>query len=127
GRVYTLMTATGGISVGSGGFNFGGGATSITVGGAPLTLSQTGNTALLLTVGTLLDAPSDLYWRGGIDNTWSTLSGINTNWNTDAGPADTNAQAVPGAATNVHFYNSNTAAGAITTNLGQSFTINSLL
>ncbi|MBL9090568.1 MAG: autotransporter-associated beta strand repeat-containing protein, partial [Planctomycetaceae bacterium] len=126
GNAYTLITAPGGgllsTNGSSGFFNFGNGSNVITIAGSTLMLTQT-DTALTLNVSSVAPAAADLYFRGGVDGAWNTFSAGNTNWTTDQA-GTINAQSIPGAATNVHFF----AAGGtnLATSLQQNFTINSL-
>jgi fibronectin-binding autotransporter adhesin len=77
----------------------------------------------------LNQAPSSLYWSGAVDGNWNTaISGgvAATNWNTDA-TTGTDALAIPGVTTDVHFVTTNPVAGNLTTTLGgQNFSVNSI-
>ncbi|MEZ0273839.1 MAG: beta strand repeat-containing protein, partial [Roseimicrobium sp.] len=128
--LFAIGTITSGtytlISMGGGGLTSGGGSYAINSapGGFGFTLNST-DTLLQLIIAAI-NVPT-MYWRGGLDNSWSSLSAGNTNWTTDLG-GTTNAQATPAAATDVIF--SATSAPltgtAITTTLDGSFTVKTL-
>ena len=112
---YDLITATGGLddaiysigSFSSGGFSFSLSATS--------TFVRLTTTALT----------GEMYWTGGISNSWSAVSGTNTNWATDLAGA-TNANGTPGAANSVIFSAQNAIGPSISTTLDGPFSINDL-
>ena len=76
-----------------------------------------------LTVTLSQSAPTVAYWKGNLDNNWSTISGLNANWTSDAG-GTVNTVVPPGTPTAVTF----AASGAANFNtvLGTNFTISSL-
>ncbi|WP_170157298.1 autotransporter-associated beta strand repeat-containing protein [Roseimicrobium gellanilyticum] len=114
------------ISMGGGGLTSGGGSYSINSapGGFSFSLNQTDT--LLQLIISAINVPT-MYWRGGIDNSWSTLSGGNTNWTTDLA-GTTNALATPAGSTDVIFSATNapTIGGSINTTLDGSFTVKTL-
>ena len=86
---------------------------------------------LSVTLGGLVAAPTNAYWKGddGADGsgTWNTFTGGTnnvTNW-TSAISGGTNTQQAPGSATNVYFI-ADTGSNMTNTYLGASTTINTL-
>src|SRR4029077_13572221 len=67
--------------------------------------------------------PGTAYWTGGVNSSWNGISGVNSNFTTDAA-GTTNTGQLPGSSTNV-FFTANSASNLSTT-LGQDFSINSL-
>jgi autotransporter-associated beta strand protein len=67
----------------------------------------------------------DLYWQGGINNSWLGNVGVNTNFTTDAAGL-VNANGTPGAANTVIFSAQNATGPLITTSLDGLFAINDL-
>jgi autotransporter-associated beta strand protein len=94
-------------------------------GGFNYSLTTTGT---LVQLGVTPATAGDRYWRGNIDNSWSSLSGSNSNWFNDAA-GSTNAQTSPGAGETVNFstVNATNAAGVIATTLDNNFTVNDLV
>lgn len=83
-----------------------------------------GNTYQITAAGNL--TPGSAYWKGDVSNLWSDSSQAasnNSNWATSAG-GGTDTKQLPGGTTNVYFLAS--GAANTTTNLGASFSINSL-
>ena len=115
---YDLISAPSGLS----------GATYV------LTSAPGGFTYSLTTSDTLVQlnataaSSGNIFWRGNTSNSWSALSGANTNWYTDAA-GGTNAQANPGAGNTVNFSTVNTTntAGVITTTLDNNFTVKNIV
>ncbi len=85
-------------------------------------VAASGNLALQVTVAVV--SPATAYWKGGVDNNWTTPdSGAIFNWSTNsAGTVTTGAK--PGVTTAVTF--SGSGAANQTTVLGGNFEINSL-
>ncbi len=115
---YDLLTASGGLAGATyavtsapGGYTY-----SVTASGTLVSLNVTPSTA------------GDLYWRGDTSSSWSTFSGLNTNWFAD-GSGSTNAQVNPGGGDTVIFstVNATNTAGVITTTLDNNFTVNDLV
>ncbi|MEZ0274408.1 MAG: beta strand repeat-containing protein, partial [Roseimicrobium sp.] len=100
---YSLGTLTGAVS----GFTF-----NLTVDPTYVRLTSTASTG-------------DFYWRGGINNSWIGVSGLNTNFTTDLA-GTINANGTPGAASTVYFSAQNATGPVITTTLDANFTINDL-
>jgi fibronectin-binding autotransporter adhesin len=126
---YTLLSygsqAAG--AAGTGGFAFANGTQVLTLGGATLTLSNTG-TAETLTVATNAGAtPATAYFQGSVDAAWNTIDPTTavTNFTSDAA-GTTNTLQLPGTTTDVHFYAANATAANLNTTLGQNFTIQTL-
>jgi autotransporter-associated beta strand protein len=73
-------------------------------------------------------AGGNIFWRGNTGNSWSTISGSDTNWYSDAA-GSTNAQANPSAGNTVNFSTVNAVSlgGVITTTLDNNFTVKNLL
>jgi autotransporter-associated beta strand protein len=94
-----------------------------TVNGYTLNITTTSSNVNL--TETPNSAPTNAFWKGGIDGNWNTFSGVNnTNWiTTVSGSTDTNQ--IPLSATNV-FMTANSAATVGTITLGQNFNVNSL-
>jgi autotransporter-associated beta strand protein len=69
-------------------------------------------------------APNTAYWKGGLGNNWSTVSGGVANWTSDAG-GSANTDVPPGTPTAVTF--AATGAANFNTVLGADFTINNLI
>jgi len=123
GTTQTLLSVPGGGLNSGGGFTLG--TTTGNFNGYTLALVNTGTTLQLTET---LNAPAVAYFKGVIDKNWNTTSGGNTNnsnWTTDSA-GTTDAFAVPGATTDVHFYAANATTGNLTTTLGQNFTIKTL-
>jgi autotransporter-associated beta strand protein len=115
---YDLISAAGGLN----------GATYVLAnapGGFNYSLNTSGT---LVQLGVTPATAGDRYWRGDISNSWSSLSGSNTNWYSDAA-GSTNALTSPAAGDTVNFsaVNAITAGGVITTTLDNNFTVNDLV
>ena len=115
---YDLITAAGGLN----------GATYVLTnapGGFNYSLNTSGT---LMQLGVAPTTAGDIYWRGDTSNSWSALSGTNSNWYSNVA-GTTNAQANPGAGDTVNFstVNAITAGGVITTSLDNNFTVNDLV
>ncbi|MDZ7619345.1 MAG: autotransporter-associated beta strand repeat-containing protein, partial [Patescibacteria group bacterium] len=67
----------------------------------------------------------DLFWRGGVNNSWSGFNAGNSNFTTDLA-GSTNAQAAPGALNSVIFSSTAAAGTAINTTLDNNFFVNDL-
>jgi fibronectin-binding autotransporter adhesin len=122
---YTLISY--GSLAGGGVLVFSNGQQTETLGGATLTLAG-GPTAQTLTISNSATGPvpTAAWFQGNFSSNWATIDGSgNTNFTTDA-PGATNAQQVPGAATDVHLYAGNANTGNLATTLGENFTIKSL-
>jgi fibronectin-binding autotransporter adhesin len=115
GTTYTLITDAANDITTTSGFVVG---TTPTGYGATL-----GTSGGALTVTVTQNAPSVAYWKGGLDNTWNTVSGGNVNWTTDAA-GTVNAGALPASPSSVIF--AATGAANFSTVLGTNLTINNL-
>src|ERR1039458_5502896 len=69
------------------------------------------------------NAPSVAYWKGGLGNSWKSVSGGNANWTSDAG-GTVNTVVLPSTPTAVTF--AATGAANFSTVLGANFVINDL-
>ena len=108
----------------SGTFNL----TLVTTGANPTALDDQNANPISFTVqdATLTVVPSTVYWNGGTDANWNTLSGTSyvTNWSTTS-TGFTDAHALPGANTDVNFTTSGGGSNLSTT-LGANFSIKGL-
>lgn len=83
------------------------------------------NTDSQVQLNVTASAAPDVFWRGGLNNSWTTFSAGDTNWFTDAS-GTTNAQMNPGAGQFVNFSNANVPGTAITTTLDNNFSVQGL-
>jgi autotransporter-associated beta strand protein len=115
---YDLISAPSGLS---------GASYALTNAPGGFTYSLT-TTASLVQLGVTPTTAGDLYWRGNLSNSWSALSGANTNWYSNSA-GTTNAQANPGAGNTVNFstVNATNTVGVITTTLDNNFTVKNLV
>lgn len=119
---YDLITAASGVN----GATY---ALTSAPGGFTYTLTPSATT---LQLGVTPTTAGDIYWRGNLGgaagNSWSALSGSNSNWFTTAA-GTTNASANPGAGDTVNFstVNASNTVGVITTTLDNNFTVNDLV
>ena len=108
----------------SGTFNL----TLVTTEPAPTTLDDQNVHAIPITVqnATLTIVPSAVYWNGGIDTNWNTISGASyaTNWSTTAA-GGTDAHALPGANTDI-FFTTSTGGANLNTMLSAPLSIKGL-
>ena len=84
------------------------------------------NTDALVSLNVAAGPTGDLFWRGGINSSWSTISAANTNWFTTLA-GTTNAQSNPGALNTVNFSHANATGPTISTTLDNNFTVNNVL
>ena len=123
--VYTLMTSANTIT-NAAGLTFSGGATGFVSNGVLYRLSNTSTTELL-SVSTL-SVPTNAYWYGINDASWSSYNAASvtnpTNWVTAVNNT-TDAGGPPGATTNV-FFNANAATSHFATTLDGNVSILSL-
>ena len=113
---YTLLSAGSGLS----------GATYTLVnipGGYTFSLTPS-DTAVTLTV-TPAAATGNLYWGGGVNNSWGGLSAATTNWTTDAAGM-INAGYAPAAGNTVFFSGAGAVGPAIALTIDGNYTVNDL-
>ena len=113
---YDLITAASGLS----------GATYLLTGapgGYVYSLAASTDSVVRLS---LTAVTGNIYWRGNTSSSWSTISGVNTNWYSDAA-GSTNAQASPGVANTVNFSTTNATGPTISSTLDNNFTVNNVL
>lgn len=117
---YNLITATSGLT----GATYALGSLSGFLTGVTLNLTSSDSSVDLVSAA----APGDFYWKGAFGNSWSGLSGLNTNWATDfAGTQGTiTANGTPGTASSVIFSASGQTGTAISTTLDGNFSIKDL-
>ncbi len=108
----------------SGTFNL----TLVTTGLTPTSLDDQNVNPIPFSVqnATLTVVPTTVYWNGGQNSSWNTLSGSSfvTNWSTTSG-SFTDSHALPGANTDVNFTTSGGGSNLSTT-LASSFSIKGL-
>ncbi len=114
---YDLFTAASGLS----GATFSIGSVSGALGGFSLGLS----TSDILVRLTSTVYTGDYYWHGGVNTSWTGISGLTTNFTTDLA-GTTNANGTPGAANSVIFSTSAQTASTLTTTLDGPFSIKDL-
>lgn len=76
-----------------------------------------------LSLTSISQGQSDLYWSGDVDANWNTDNSTDTNWSTTLG-SNTNSTALPGTLDTAIF--TMDGAANLNTTLGQDFTIDSL-
>lgn len=114
GNTYNLLAAPSGLN----------GATyKVLVGGYTFTSSVTGS---LVSVTPTSAVTGSFYWKGGLDSSWTTFSGSNTNWTTDLA-GTSNAQTTPGAANTVVFSGNGQTGTSLSTTLDANVTVGGLV
>ena len=117
---YNLLTYGNGDATYTGSFSLG------STPGGPFTYTL-GSTATSEYLSVTEPVPTAAYWRGNIDNFWSTQTGggFNTNFATDV--TGTAVSPEPGATTDVYFYTNNANLSNLNTALGQDYSIKGLI
>ena len=116
---YNLLTATSGLDTAT--YTVGS-LTNMPLSGISYTLTKD-PTFVRLTTAALT---GNLYWRGGLNSSWSAVSNLNTNFTTDLAGLN-NAHGTPGAANTVIFSATSAVGPTFTTTLDGSVTANNLL